>query len=128
MSSKAKSPAPAVCRVIVTVSGGVADILFKPVGVEVHIIDYDVDGKDADRLDRDPDGRLCCIARWDAGKPVTGCTHWPMVRSAARQIRRQSGSRWRCPICQKTATCRQEDLAEAGTPHCADCDRAMQIV
>jgi hypothetical protein len=54
MSTKTRTRSPRACRVIVTVRGGVAEVIFKPRGVEVFILDYDVDGEDADQVDRDP--------------------------------------------------------------------------
>ena len=119
---------PAALRVIISVSGGVADVVLKPKGLEVCIFDYDVDSEDADRLDRDPDGQLCCIARWDAGTPVIGSKHWPIVHGAAKRIAEHRKQRWQCPECRRIVHCSDESLAEAGTPHCPDCDRAMQIV
>ena len=51
-------------RVIISVSGGAADVLFKPVGVAVTLFDYDVDG--VENVSKDPDGERCIISHWDA--------------------------------------------------------------
>ncbi len=130
MSAKAKTKAPAGCRVIVTVSGGVADILYKPVGVEVQIIDYDVDGEDAERLDRDPDGHACCVQRHAADEKIVSHEDWPMVKSAARRISGNGHAkrRWQCPECRHIVHCPDESLAEAGTPLCPDCELDMQMI
>jgi len=118
----------AVPRVIVSVSGGVADVLYKPKGVEVCIFDYDVDGADADQVDRDPDNALCSIGQWNAAKAVINCKHWPIVRNAARQIGESRKQRWQCPKCRRIVQPSDASLAEAGTPYCADCDRHMDML
>jgi hypothetical protein len=85
----------AMPRVVLCVRGGVAEVLFKPLGLEVDIFDYDVDGEDADRLDRDPDGQLCSLGCWEASEAVSGNEHWPIIRSAARKVTRKRRQRWR---------------------------------
>ena len=126
--TRSKSQAPADCRVIVTVSGGVADVLFKPKGVEICIIDYDVDDEDADHLERDPDGQACCIQRHPADEKVVSHEDWPIVRSAARRINGHAKRRWQCPECRRIVHSTDESLAEAGTPFCSDCDVDMQMI
>lgn len=69
-----------VPRVIITVTGGVADVLYKPRDVAVTLLDYDVEGE-AD-VDGDPDGRNCRINQWPAGGEVAGNKHWPIIREA----------------------------------------------
>jgi len=81
---KTKTQAPADCRVIVTVSGGVAGLLSKPEGMEVCILDYDVDGEDVERMSRDPDGQLCCIQRYVADEKVVADGHWLRWQIARR--------------------------------------------
>ena len=43
-------------KVIVTVSGGIADVTEKPNDLEVEIRDYDVEGMEEDVLKTDEDG------------------------------------------------------------------------
>lgn len=119
-------PAQASARhVIITVSGGVAEVLCKPMGLIVSIFDYDVEGE-AD-VDRDPDGRNCRINQWPAGDEVAGNRHWPIVREAIAAARPYS-RQWKCPACGRTVDCSYEDLAEAGTPLCGECDREMTLL
>jgi hypothetical protein len=117
-------------RVIITVRGGVAEALVKPVGLELSIYDYDVEGEDADRLDRDADGQLCSIGRWETDESLIGNEHWPIVASAARKIStaRRRRQRWQCPNCQRVAQSSAASLAEAGTPFCSNCDRHMDML
>lgn len=51
-------------RVIISVIGGVADVISKPPGVAVTLFDYDVDG--VENVSKDPDGERCIISYWDA--------------------------------------------------------------
>ena len=55
---------------IISVSGGVADVLSKPRGAAVTIFDYDIDGVDDMCLDRDPDGNKCIFGHWPFDKIV----------------------------------------------------------
>lgn len=54
-------------RVIISVSGGVADVVSKH-GVAVTLFDYDVDG--VENVSKDPDGEKCIVSHWDAQKIV----------------------------------------------------------
>ena len=116
----------AVVRVIICVSGGVADILCKPKGIEVLIFDYDVDGSDP--TDHDPDGHPCTIQTFSAPDKVLTNKHWPMIRTAARKLNGHTQQRWRCSQCQRTVHANEQSLAEAGTPYCPNCDRDMELV
>ena len=71
MSKEAKCTS---LQVIVTVSGGVADVLFKSPGIALALYDYDVEGSDANEpgVSRDPDGQLCCIREWDPSEEIVG--------------------------------------------------------
>jgi hypothetical protein len=60
----------AIPRVTVIVRGGVAEVIAQPPGVEVDIVDYDVDGTDSAGLDRDADGHACCIQHYPARSPA----------------------------------------------------------
>ena len=58
--------------IYVTVESGlVQSVTNIPPGIEVVVVDYDVEGEDADRLDVSPlDGELCCISSYIAGEGV----------------------------------------------------------
>ena len=60
----------ALPRVTVIVRGGVAEVLSQPPGVEVAIVDYDVDATDSAGLDRDADGHFCCIQNYPGHPPA----------------------------------------------------------
>jgi hypothetical protein len=126
--SKRKAEAPDVPRIIITVRGGVADIVCKPAGVEVCIIDYDVDGEDERDAARDADGRPCRIWQEDAGAQILSQEHWPLVRTAARRIAVHRKQRWQCPDCRRIVGCSEASLVEAGTPFCPDCERHLQLL
>ena len=122
---KAPDTAPLV---IVTISGGVGDILFKSPGARVAIYDYDVEGCDEADIDRDPDNETCVIREWAPGEEIVSHKHWPAIRKAM-QARRQSYSRqWKCPNCSRTIEHSYEALAEVGTPICSDCDIEMEMI
>lgn len=114
-------------QVIMTVSGGVADVLFKPEGVTVVLFDYDVEGVDADdpSISKDPDGHLCCIRQWESSDEVVGSEHWPAVMKA--QVGDYSRT-WKCPDCGRTIEHSYEALAEVGTPICANCSTDMEML
>jgi hypothetical protein len=134
MRTKTKNPASTACRVIISVSGGVADVIFKPRGVEVCILDYAVDYADHDpdhpdhHPDRDPDGQACFIQQLAADDKVISHEDWPMVQDAARRINGHAKRRWQCPQCRRTVHSSDQSLAEAGTPYCPDCDLDMQMM
>ena len=48
------------------------------------------------------------------------------VLQALRSIKHQPTKKWKCPDCGHIVDCSYEDLAEAGTPYCADCDVEME--
>jgi len=73
-------------HVVLSVSGGVADVIFKPRGVVVSIYDYDLDGACEADLPYDPDGRCCSIAQWETGELVTSHEHWPIIKGSARHV------------------------------------------
>jgi hypothetical protein len=117
---------PPCLQVIVTVSGGVADVLCKPPGIAVAIYDYDVEGSDEGdpHISKDPDGQLCCARTWEPSDEVVGCQHWPIIRRA----REGSYSRsWKCSGCGRTIEHSYEALAEVGSPICPDCDIEMEM-
>ena len=112
---------------IVTVRGGVADVFFKPQGVAVTLYDYDVEGSDENDsgISKDPDGWPCSIRQWETFEEIVGSERWPIVKKA----RVCSSSRaWKCPDCGRQISCSYEELAEAGTPICTDCDKEMDML
>ena len=111
--------------VIITVSGGVADVLFKPAGVGVTILDYDVEGDEPSSTD--PDGVQCCISEWPASERIAANAHWPIVKEAICASERPYSRGWKCPACGRTVHCSYEEMAEAGSPYCADCDTEMRL-
>ena len=115
---------PPCLQVILTVSGGVADLLCKPPGVAVSIYDYDLEGSDADGkgVSRDSDGTPCCISEWGASQEVVGNTGWPIIKQALEGTYSRT---WRCPKCGRKVGCSYDDLAETGNPFCITCDEEM---
>ena len=68
---RTSSEMPLGLQVILTVSGGVAEVLQKPQGVAVTLYDYDVeDGAEA--LSQDPEGKACRLLEWRADEEVPG--------------------------------------------------------
>lgn len=53
-----------MATVVITVSGGVADVAEQPPGVDVVIRDYDVEGVDEETLSQDADGQDCIEAEY----------------------------------------------------------------
>lgn len=123
-STKAKKP-PSL-QVIVTVSGGVADVLFKSAGVAVALYDYDVEGSDENEpgVSRDPDGHLCSIREWNPSEEIVGSEDWPIIKMA-REV--SYGRKWKCPDCGRTVEHSYEALAEVGSPICPHCDIEMEL-
>ncbi|MCC6681650.1 MAG: hypothetical protein IT445_12175 [Phycisphaeraceae bacterium] len=58
---------PAVVEVFV--EGGVISNVKVPVGIKVLVRDYDIDGAERDRLQKDKDGRECAVSTWEGGSP-----------------------------------------------------------
>jgi transcription elongation factor Elf1 len=118
-----KSPA---LHVLVTVSGGVADLLCKPCGVTVSVLDYDVEGSaEGDpNIAKDADGRLCCLSEFPPSEEIVGNRHWPIIKKALDGVYYRT---WKCPDCGTQTDCSYEDLAKAGTPICTDCDTEMEL-
>jgi len=115
--------------VIITVSGGVANVMYKPRGLAISIFDYDVEGSDeGESLSKDPDGQRCTIAEWPESEIVVGNKHWPLVKNASRNLATSSSRKWKCPDCRRIISCSYETLAEAGSPYCPDCEAEMELV
>lgn len=125
MSKRRKPPC---LQVIVTVNGGVADILLKPKGVAVTLYDYDVEGCEETSLDKDPDGQSCMIHEWPIAEAAAANEHWPVVKHAIRDLARTNFRRWKCPDCGRIIEHSYEALADVGTPICDDCDRSMELL
>ena len=127
MPKKTKHQHPPSLQVIVTISGGVGDLLFKSQGVAVAMYDYDVEGSD-DRepgISKDPDGQLCCIREWELSKEVVGSKHWPIIKKAREGCYCRT---WKCPDCGRLIEHSYEALAEVGTPICSNCDTEMEML
>jgi hypothetical protein len=114
-------------EVIVTVRGGVAELLQKPLGVTVVIVDYDVEGvSEIDpRIFRDTDGNLCSIGRWGSHDEMSNNHHIPIVKE---DINGGYFRLWKCPDCGRTVRVTYEELALVGSPLCTDCDQPMDIL
>ena len=127
MAERKKNQSPPSLQVIVTISGGVGDVLFKSSGVAIALYDYDVEGSDANEpgVSRDPDGQLCSIREWNPSEEIVGSENWPIIKKA----REASYCRtWKCPDCGRTIEHSYEALAEVGTPICTDCDTEMELL
>ena len=62
---------PKALQVILAVSGGVAEVLQKPIGVALTLYDYDIeDGGEG--LSRDPTGKVYRLFEWRADEEVGG--------------------------------------------------------
>jgi len=117
---------PSSRQVIITVGGGCGDVLFKPAGVAVTLFDYDVDG--VEKTAKDPDGARCTVAHWDTRRKVVSCEHWPIIQQASRDITCHCTRQWKCPSCGRLIDVSYEDLAQAGTPMCTNCDLEMEML
>ena len=127
MRKKPRRHKPPGLQVIVTISGGVGDLLFKSQGVAVAMYDYDLEGSDENEpgVTKDPDGQLCCIREWKPSEEVAGSEDWPIIKKA----REGSYSRtWKCPECGRVIDWSYAELAEAGSPICTDCDTEMELL
>jgi len=82
-ASPCSRPAPTV---VVAVASGAASVIHKPRGVSLAIVDYDVDGADADTpsLTKDPDGKACRLLVWASSEAVDDGEERPVVEQAIR--------------------------------------------
>ncbi len=103
-------------NVVIAVRGGVADLVAKPEGVWVTILDYDTDGVNPGRLSMYLEGAPCVTSQW-GGSQVVGANESP-----------PSPRKQKCPSCGHVIESSHDDLAEAGEPHGADCDRKMEMI
>ena len=117
---------PSSRQAIVVVSGGVADLIFKPAGIAMTLLDYDIDG--VEKTSKDPDGQRCIIAHWDTGSKVISHQHWPIIQQAKTDITCRCVRQWKCPDCGKTIDHTYEALADVGIPICGDCDCDMEMI
>ena len=127
MAKAKKNQKPPSLQVIVTISGGVGDVLFKSPGVALALYDYDVEGSDENEsgVSRDPDGQLCSIREWDPSEEIVGSENWPIIKKAREADYCRA---WKCPECGRTIEHSYEALAEVGTPICSDCDIEMEML
>ena len=122
-NDKDKNNSEKIPRVIISVSGGVAELLLKPVGIAVMLVDYDVDG--VEEVSVDPDGARCIINHCHLTSRIVSNDHWPVVKQSLRDITNCCSRRWQCPSCNKTIDCSYEQIVEIGTPHCPHCEIEM---
>jgi len=113
-------------KVILSVSGGVADVIFKPIGVAVSIFDYDTDG--VEESSEDPDGERCVISNWGSREKVICNAHRPIIRQAKHDISCHCTKQWKCPSCGHIIKCSYEQIVQIGTPHCPRCEIEMTMV
>ena len=127
MPKKARNQKPPSLQVIMTISGGVGDLLFKSPGIAVALYDYDIDGSDKNEpsVSKDFDGQICCIRQWEPSEEIVGSENWPIIKKA----REGSYCRtWKCPDCGRMIEHSYEALAEVGAPICHDCDTEMEML
>ena len=127
MPKRTKSQKLPSLQVIVTVSGGVADVLYKSAGVTLALYDYDVEGSDENEpgVSRDPDGQRCSIREWDPSEEIVGSENWPIIKQARKGSYYRT---WKCPNCGRMIEHSYEALAEVGAPICHDCDTEMEML
>ena len=101
-------------KVVLSVSGGVADVIFKPLGIAVVIFDYDVQG--VDKLSKDPDSENCII------------NNWPIIRQAKHDATCRCVRQWKCPSCGSVTEHSYEEIVEVGSPYCRHCEIEMTII
>ena len=117
---------PPDLHVIVTISGGVADVACKPIGVAVTVFDYDVN--DVEKVSLDPDGEKCFLGHWPSHEEVKRNDHWWIAKQARPSSIGRYLRQWKCPSCSRTASVTYEELAEVGWPICTDCDQPMELL
>ena len=113
-------------RVIISVSGGVADIIFKPIGIAISIFDYDTDG--AEPVSEDPDGDMCVISNWVSQEKVIPNENWLIARQAKHDVTCHCTKQWKCPSCGHIVECSYEQIVQIGTPHCPRCEIEMAMI
>ena len=119
--SRKRSP-----QVIISVSGGVADVICKPIGVAISIFDYDVDG--GEKVSKDPDGERCVISNWASQEKVISNERWPIIRQAKHDVTCHCTKQWKCPSCGNIIKCSYEQIVQIGTPHCPQCEIEMTMI
>jgi hypothetical protein len=127
MSRQKKIETPAKPEVIVTVSGGVAEVVQKPLGVTVVIVDYDIGGANESDpgIFRDSEGDLSFISRWRFRDELNPNRRGPIVREG---LGGGYCRPWKCPECGRTIKVTYEELAVVGSPICSDCDQPMDML
>ena len=113
-------------KVILSVSGGVADVIYKPAGIAVVIFDYDVQG--VDKLSKDPDGENCIINNWPVQAKIIDNKHWPIIRQAKHDATCRCVRQWKCPSCGGVTEHSYEEIVEIGSPHCRHCEIEMTMI
>ena len=113
-------------KIILSVSGGVVDVIFKPAGIAVIIFDYDVE--DVDKHSKDPDGENCIINNWPLQDRVIDNEHWPIIRQAKKNVMCLCIRKWKCPSCGGVTEHSYEEIVEVGSPHCKHCEIEMTMI
>jgi hypothetical protein len=124
--TRAQRKQPSGLHVILIVRGGVAHVLFKPLGINLSIYDYDWEAADENdpHLSRDPNGRVCLYQEFGPSQAIMELKYWTVIRKAEQGVYWRE---WKCPKCGHLTRCSYEDLAETGTPICTDCDLNMDL-
>ena len=112
--------------VIVSVRGGVPDLVLKSEGIAVLIVDYDVEGEE--HLDKDAAGADCRIGEWPASARVAHNEHWRIIKHAGRCIVESGTRKWQCPRCGRVLDHSYDDLAHVGIAICSCSDIEMERI
>ena len=113
-------------QVLLSVSGGVTDVIFKPKGIKVIIYDYDIDG--VAETQKDPDGADCIISEWPAAEMVINNQNWSIIQDAKHDVTCRGMRKWQCPTCSEVIEVSYEEIIEVGTPHCRHCESEMTLM
>ena len=114
-------------HVILTLKDGLLNVLAKPEGIRLTLVDYDVEGEMAASDCEDPDPATCTLREWSESELVNA----EHDAHPLEQVRSATGEwfcRWKCPDCGLVVRWSYGDLAEAGTPCCTDCDLEMEMI
>ena len=113
-------------HVILTIKNGMFDVLAKPEGIRLTLVDYDVQGEMAGSNSEDPDAVTCSVREWSESEEVDS-EHDAQPLEQVRSATGEWSCRWKCPDCGFTVNWSYGNLAEAGTPCCPDCDIEMEM-
>ena len=80
-----------------------------------------------EKTSKDPDGERCMVGHWDTPRKVISNEHWPIIQQAKTDITCRCTRQWKCPSCGRGSHLTYEELAEAGTHICTNCDTEMAM-